>query len=487
MVGRGRTVARAPLLLAVVALMTSACISGGPAATTTPSASSLPATVEPAPVHADAFVRVDQVGYPTGEPFMAFLLSRRDATGSTYSLVRDGDVISSGPIGKDMGAWSDTFPHVYAIGATAGDPGTYTLEIEGTVVAISPTFLVDTPQNLFAPMLANARTFYEAQRDGPDVIRSVLDRRPSHLHDRNAPVYERLAFTPDYVPKTPVRAAGAPRVDVSGGWFDAGDYIKGVQTASYAAAMLLVGVRDFPDMLGAGRAGRLHRRAPVRAGLASSDVGRPNPHALLPGGDRRRVGRVRRRPRPLAAAAGRRQLPAEGSRLPVRPAPARVSCGAARLTGQPESRRPVRRRVRVVRPGLRELASDFAARCLASGEHVYAMADTRRSGCVTFAPWAFYPETEWHSDMELGAIELTRAVAGLPAGSSEERPLLRDEAARWAFAGIHGPQADQAHAESLRRQRARARRAARVAGLAATRPRACRSIARRCSPTCGGS
>ena len=44
------------------------------------------------------------------------------------------------------------------------------------------------------------------------------------------------------------------RIDASGGWWDAGDYVKFLQTTSYTEAVLLAGVRDFPDRMGAGAA-----------------------------------------------------------------------------------------------------------------------------------------------------------------------------------------------------------------------------------------
>src|SRR5262249_56579149 len=42
------------------------------------------------------------------------------------------------------------------------------------------------------------------------------------------------------------------RITAAGGGWDAGDYLKFVQTTSYTADLLLAGVRDFPGQMGSG-------------------------------------------------------------------------------------------------------------------------------------------------------------------------------------------------------------------------------------------
>jgi endoglucanase len=72
----------------------------------------------------------------------------------------------------------------------------------------------------------------------------------------------------------------------------------------------------------------------------------------------------------------------------------------------------------------------YAAKCLADGEHIYALADTAPTGhLLTAAPFGFYPETQWHDDLELGATELARA---LPSGATRSSYLA--DAAAWASA-----------------------------------------------------
>jgi endoglucanase len=46
-------------------------------------------------------------------------------------------------------------------------------------------------------------------------------------------------------------SAKLPNIDASGGWWDAGDYEKYVETISYTAALMQIGIRDFPNQMGA--------------------------------------------------------------------------------------------------------------------------------------------------------------------------------------------------------------------------------------------
>ena len=84
---------------------------------------------------------------------------------------------------------------------------------------------------------------------------------------------------------------------------------------------------------------------------------------------------------------------------------------------------------------------ELASRCLLAGEHIFELADTDPQGnLLTTIPFGFYPETEWRDDLELGATELSIALAGadtLPAGlpHTEARYYL-EQAAHWAGAYI---------------------------------------------------
>jgi endoglucanase len=58
-------------------------------------------------------------------------------------------------------------------------------------------------------------------------------------------------------------------------------------------------------------------------------------------------------------------------------------------------------------------------------------------------PYSFYPETEWRSDLELGATELYLALASggtLPSGLPHPASYYLQQAAHWASAYIASPE-----------------------------------------------
>src|SRR5262249_46333923 len=78
-----------------------------------------------------------------------------------------------------------------------------------------------------------------------------------------------------------------------------------------------------------------------------------------------------------------------------------------------------------------------------AAEDIFDLAKTQNVGrLLTTAPYAFYPETSWRDDLELGAAELYLATASgqLPGGLPHSDPqfYLR-AAAQWAAAYSGGP------------------------------------------------
>ncbi|HZP90137.1 MAG TPA: glycoside hydrolase family 9 protein [Actinomycetota bacterium] len=392
-----------------------------------------------------AFVRVDQVGYPLAAPKRAYLMSSDRETGAAFQ-VRDGQgrIVYAGHAGPSLGAWSDAFPFVYPIDFDAvTTPGTYRIVVTAPVRASSPRFPIEVGTTIARGALANALAFYQVQRDGPQFVRSPLRSSPAHLHDRRAMTYRTPVADADGVFRGDLRPLGV-RIDAAGGWWDAGDYLKFVHTTSYTVALMLAGIRDFPDLLGSGSAtsnftseAKFGLRWLLRmwddrrqvlyyqVGIGSGNARTVGDHDLwrLPQADDAFGGRdpryryIRHRPVFRAGPPG----------APVSPNLAGRDAAAFALCFQV----------------FRERDPSFADRCLLAAEHVFDLADTSPAGrLVTAIPWDFYPEVEWRDDLELGATELSLALSsgGLPPGLPHADPLFYLRAgAHWAREYVSGP------------------------------------------------
>ena len=394
-----------------------------------------------------AFVRVNQVGYVSGGSKRAYLMASGLETGATFVLKNSSGSTVFGPaaIGANLGSWSSAYPDVYALDFDSlVTAGTYTISVSGPIAATSPSFKIDTGTNLYATPLANSLYFYENERDGPNFIGSPLRTAAGHLNDQSATVY----FTPTFNKRDnagPLTPTGAV-IDASGGWWDAGDYMKFVETHTYTVAMMLVGMRDFPNQMGAGST-TANFTAEAKFGLdwlqkmwSDSNQTLYYQVAVASGGH---------------AYVGDHdiwRLPQADDTYQGCVAPHQYIC-----------HRPVFQNTAggagaSISPNLAgRLAADFALcykifaasnasyanQCLTSAEHVFDLANTAPTGnLLTAGPFDFYPETEWRDDLEWGATELYFAVQS--CGSScpinlHPASYYLQQAAVWANAYITGP------------------------------------------------
>ena len=427
-----------------------AALAAQPAATAATAACRAPANgAQPGTAGAPpaAVIRVDQVGYPARAPKLAAVMTHARHGSLRWTLIsrRGCHVVARGVARTDLGSWSHAYPAVRAIrfGGTHRT-GTYRLAVAGSARAVSPWFRIAPASRLYARPLANALSFYQNERDGPDFIRTALRTAPGHLSDAHAMTYRAPRVNQNGNFKGSLRRyATGLRINATGGWFDAGDYLKFTETTSYTLAMMLQGIASFPGTL-AGRT--VSFRAEARFGLEflqrmwnertrtlylQVGTGEANNYYFgdhdiwrLPQADDHYHGtnphyRYIRHP-PVFRA----QKPG----APISP----------NLAGRLAADFALCYRVyRATRPG-------FAARCLRSAETVYSMAGTHWKGKLqTVLPWDFYPESTWRDDMMLGATEIALALrsaangsagaAALPAGLPVRSAggYLAD-AARWA-------------------------------------------------------
>lgn len=208
-----------------------------------------------------AYVRVSQVGYenePANAFFQAYLMSTVSESGATFKVINsEGVTVDSGTVGSLLGTWSNSAKlsyDVYPISFTAPGGDIYTISVSGSVGATSPQFAVDAPDVLYPGLLLNTLWFYETEQDGADYIPNALRSAPGHLNDEKATVY----LTPPLDSNDLVNTTGKPLdstgvvINGAGGWWDAGDYMKYVETMSYTVALMEIGIRDFPNQMGPG-------------------------------------------------------------------------------------------------------------------------------------------------------------------------------------------------------------------------------------------
>jgi len=410
-----------------------------------------------------AFVRVNQVGYTSGGSKRAYLMASGSETGATFSVKNSSGATVFGPaaIGASLGSWSTAYPDNYALDFdTLTAAGTYTISVSGPIAASSPSFKIDSAANVYTSALDNSLYFYQNERDGQNFVATPLRTAAGHLNDQGAKVYATPnmnssgRFSGDLTPAT---FNGSPvTIDAMGGWWDAGDYLKFVQTHSYLMAMMLVGIRDFPNQMGAAGVTQngLHFTDEAKFGLdwlqnMWDDTNRILYYQVAIGnGNGKTISDhdIWRLPQVDDTYNGCSSLYRYICHRPVFVNPAAVNSSGQIQAGA------------LISPNLAgRLAADFALcyheyqtsntayanQCLSSAEHIFDLANTAPSGSlVTVAPFSFYPETEWRDDLELGATELYFAVQG--CGSScpinlHPASYYLQQAATWANAYITGP------------------------------------------------
>ena len=375
-----------------------------------------------------AQIRVNQQGYLPQETKRATLMAPGAVRNGTF-VVSDatGRVVLHGRVpARSTGSWNARFPDVYRLDVSrVRTPGRYRVIATGAVTATSPWFRVLGAGRLFGTLLDSGVAFDQTQRDGRHVIPGALHRLPSHLHDRRATVYRWPHMEPgsDLITDRRLHPLGGPAVDVEGGWFDAGDYLKFTHSTAYNDVLLftsarLLGRRAPASLTSEARFGlrwlakmwdARTRTLYLQVGIGSGNRagtfrGDHDLWRLPQADDRDRAHQdrfVSHRPVLAAAPAGR----------PISPNLVGRVVASFALAAQADARHHPSRAIRELRQ----------ARIL------YSMAATAHPPhpLVSALPHAFYPESSWLDDMQLGAAELALAAhhLGVPA-----RRYLRDSA-----------------------------------------------------------
>lgn len=373
-----------------------------------------------------AKLRVDQAGYLPHESKWAVLMTSVKSGGARFVIKRHGHVVQRGTVSRhDRGSWNASYRHTYAVRFSAlHRPGHYRLVVHSTP-RVSQPIRVRSLSSLYRTVLKDGVKFYQVQRDGKNVIKSALDRRPSHLHDAHASVYKTPHFDPntDEITDPKLTKIGG-QVNVAGGWFDAGDYLKFTHTAAFADDILFSAQREL------GRRAPASLRAEARYGLAwLSKMWRPKTKTLylqvgtgngtsngkwlgdhdlwrLPQRDDKTCA-----PKLKYAACHRPVFEAAAPGKAISPNLAGRVAAAFALAAQVQTRAKARWDYR-------------------QAVTILNLADTKSppKPLTTALPNDFYPESTWRDDMELGTAEAALAAERL---GKSPRHWLR-QSAHWA-------------------------------------------------------
>lgn len=334
-----------------------------------------PPSIPPGPATA---LRVAQAGYAVGTAKVAYFLGAASDFAVTDAA---GDVVLAGETGASRGRWSAAYPEVRPIDLSTVDvPGDYRLTVDG----LGADFTVS--DDVAAPLAASMLGFLHAERD------------TWHTRDRQA---QEHTFGPVL--------ARDVQLDVSGGWYDAGDYLKLTATTSYALVCLQVAdLAAAPDPVRADEIAYgldwLRRMWNPDTKVLYAQVGLGDGYGLGPGDNDARVAGdhdVWRLPDTDDARTGRERLlghrpvfPANDPGQPVSPNLAGRTAAAFALS----ARRNAVTDDKLAHDDLDRAAAVFAA---AGGP------------LVTAFPEEYYPETSGQDDLELAAAELYRAALAL--------------------------------------------------------------------------
>jgi hypothetical protein len=187
---------------------------------------------------AGVWIRINQAGYAPERNKVAIVLSDADIAGKNWAMKKNNVTVLSGkiPAGKPGDSIYAAQAFTYAIDfSELKEKGNYALEVPGANA--EQVFIKDDPYSLFATQaLMHLRTM----RSGGQ----ARLHKPSHLGDSAAIVYR---VKGNWKQGAWQEASPRKTIDMQGGHYDAGDFIKFTLNEAYLAWHLLSAYRENPS------------------------------------------------------------------------------------------------------------------------------------------------------------------------------------------------------------------------------------------------
>ncbi len=324
----------------------------------------------------EVWIRANQIGYYPDDPKIAVLSSAEPLSGKFTVGAFSAD------IGPDQGAWGP-FAHNYRLDFTqVTAPGKYQVRFQDTEslpFEIGPDVYRDVPDKLLE--------FMRLQRCGENPVTG------EKCHQQDA-----------------IDTISGEKVDLRGGWHDAGDRLKHMITSSYCVAALYLAGAEQEARWGTTLMRRIHPD-PQTIYVQIGDDRDHMPPATLWHDDQSDYGWGPGGPRSAWRATGK----------PEGPKHKNESSGLASLAGRTSA--------------ALTLAGDLdAARSL------YRLAQAN-PGCAMSVPVKapyYYGESTWHDDMEWAATELFIATRQPDYLETAIKHALQAGASQWMGEDRHG-------------------------------------------------
>lgn len=180
------------------------------------------------------FTRYNQAGYESCRPFKRLIVnSNTSIAGRAWDIKNSGGTtVLSGTLGTSLTTAQNDWTskaYNYAVDfSSLSTVGNYTFVMTGaTTVTLK---INDNPYEYF---LDRAIRYFKVHRSGTT---DCLDHNISHTGDASCDVYHRAGTNND---ESGWSHAAVADIDMQGGWYDAGDYLKFTETIAYSAYNLL--------------------------------------------------------------------------------------------------------------------------------------------------------------------------------------------------------------------------------------------------------
>lgn len=189
----------------------------------------------------NARLRYNLAGYEPNASKRMVIMADESCGGKVWTIKdATGAIVLNGTVGTSVTGVGEHTPKAYnheVYFSELSVPGDYTFELAGT-----PSVTIQVSNSPYSALAHEVLRVLRVRRSGSH---DALDHAYSHGGDASAPVYNHDGSV--NWAKYNWNSAGS-NVDMLGGWYDAGDYIKFTMTISYTAYNILTAYRLNPEI-----------------------------------------------------------------------------------------------------------------------------------------------------------------------------------------------------------------------------------------------